>query len=179
MSGAERIDLTFATGQALKQLEEIARKLDDVKKSASSVSFGQGANLASAAIGGSATGSAIASFAASSPIDKLVTLVELAVRTHFPALVAKLDYIGRAQGASAMVTPIVEQASRLGIKMSQQQVETLVGQAYASEGRAQVGRARVDSAVKRLVGEQVAEDSGLQGVLDKMVGPRDVTPRNR
>lgn len=140
---AEQVDLTFQTREALKALDEISKRVGDIRKASSGISFSGAVGQLAQPFG--STGQAIAQFAAASPIEKLVQLAEVTVRTLLPGVLSKLDILGHRGGAISQVAPLLDRVARLGINVTDKQIDDLYGAALAGEKRAFDMRDRLTS----------------------------------
>lgn len=144
--GGETIPVDFNTAAALRELEALNKRVDDLAAKAKGLTLGGVASsVAHSGLGGS-TGQAIASFAASSPLDKILTIVEQIGATYFPQIMSKLDVLAPRQAAFSQVSAVAEQGARLGITLPSSAIDRMRDQSIAAETRAQEARYRVRSA---------------------------------
>lgn len=147
--GEERIEINFEAQNAKRQLDEINRILDGIRAKGQKIGMsdftGQVGQVVGAGFGGSATGNAIANFASANPLEKMAQLIETAVRTLLPDIVAKLDVLGRRDATINQIAPLMEASERLGLKIPDKRFFDLYDRQAVVEGRVQAARARLES----------------------------------
>lgn len=152
----------FREQSVLQQAEQARSSAEALRKaSPAGAAAAVGLSVGAGALGAlGSTGAAIGAFASASPLQKLEQLVEAAITTYFPQVVAKLDVLGRGKEAQAQVSPLLEQAARLGIQVPESQKRALIDQAFEGARRAQAARADVASRLGIKVSEDVGEMGG-------------------
>lgn len=152
----ERIDIVLGgIQQAIKGLEDLDRKIEDIRRKSGNITLGGGLSAAVSGFGlglaGAAgqTGAAISNFAQADTGTKIATAIEQALRTWKPDWIAKLDELGIRSRAEARTAGVIEQGERLGYHASDAEIREINSQALQGERRAADARARVGSVSRR------------------------------